>query len=148
MPLQQSAELSLSGYEDFADHLEDVPGSAHHDYGLSDAISDETNQWSSEEAIRLCEILEKIAPNYGCHVALTGGTLYKPGMRKDVDILFYRIRQTPQIERTALLDDLSAIGIAMTSKHGWVQKAIYKGKSIDFFFPDHIDEPGACGEYA
>lgn len=49
--------------------------------------------WTQEEAIQLCRLLEALAPTFGCHVALTGGCLYKDGERKDCDILLYRIRQ-------------------------------------------------------
>ena len=49
--------------------------------------------WTQEEAIALCKKIESIVPLAGCHVALTGGCLYRDGHRKDLDILFYRIRQ-------------------------------------------------------
>ncbi len=42
--------------------------------------------WTQEEAIELCRIIEDICPQAGCHVALTGGCLYKDGERKDLDI--------------------------------------------------------------
>lgn len=35
-------------------------------------------------------------------VALTGGCLYKPEPRDDCDILFYRIRQTKEINHKGL----------------------------------------------
>ena len=94
--------------------------------------------------------IEKIAPNYGCHVALTGGTLYKDGQRKDVDILFYRIRQVKKIDRDGLLTALRAIGFTMSSRHGWVQKAFWNSKPVDLFFPDHVDskKDKLTGEYA
>src|SRR3546814_15766415 len=47
--------------------------------------------WTLDDAVALCRKIEKIAPEYGAHVALTGGTLYKDGPRKDVDLLFYQI---------------------------------------------------------
>src|SRR3546814_17782576 len=80
-----------------------------------------------------------MAPEYGAHVALTGGTLYKDGPRKDVDLLFYRIRQVKEIDRPRLIRALQRIGIEISKRHGWVQKAFYEGKPIDLFFPDHID---------
>lgn len=39
--------------------------------------------WTQKEAIELCVKIEAICPKYGCHVALTGGLLYKEGERKD-----------------------------------------------------------------
>lgn len=41
--------------------------------------------WTQREAIDLCIKLERIAPAFGAHVALTGGLLYKSGQRKDCD---------------------------------------------------------------
>ncbi len=105
--------------------------------------------WTTEDAIDLCSQIETVAPQFGCHVALTGGTLYKPGLRKDVDILFYRIRQVDQIDREGLMKALLEIGFTLGRRHGWVQKAIWKGKSVDLFFPDHIDcIDDETGEYA
>lgn len=112
-------------------------------------VSPDKTPWTLEDAVALCRLIEGIAPQYGCHVALTGGTLYKDGMRKDVDILFYRIRQVEAIDREGLLVGLSQIGLRMTSRHGWVQKALYLGKPIDLFFPHHVDgERDENGEYA
>lgn len=95
--------------------------------------------WTQDEAIRLCRDVEAICPAFGCHVALTGGTLYKHGARKDCDLLFYRIRQVPIIDVQGLIPALAGIGIVVTAAHGWVHKAIYQGKSIDLFFPDFDD---------
>ena len=53
----------------------------------------ESRTWDLVSAVDLCKQVESIAPDYGCHVALTGGCLYKEGPRKDLDLLFYRIRQ-------------------------------------------------------
>src|SRR3546814_5293818 len=83
-----------------------------------------------------------MAPEYGAHVALTGGTLYKDGPRKDVDLLFYRIRQVKEIDRPRLIRALQRIGIEISKRHGWVQKAFYEGKPIDLFFrsEEHTSE--------
>ena len=53
-------------------------------------------------AVTLCRLIETFAPQYGCHVALTGGCLYKNGDRKDIDVLFYRIRQVEKIDHDGL----------------------------------------------
>ncbi len=92
--------------------------------------------WSTSDAIYLCRAIEEICPKYGCHVALTGGTLYKEGLRKDVDILFYRIRQVSSVNTGDLFTALEGIGIKIISNNGWCVKATLKGKSIDMFFPD------------
>ena len=89
-----------------------------------------------EDAIELCRIVETIAPDYGCHVALTGGTLYKGGDRKDIDILFYRIRQVDSVDTEGLLEALAALDVVKLSGFGWVYKALWKGIPIDMFFPE------------
>jgi hypothetical protein len=84
--------------------------------------------------------IEAICPEFGCHVALTGGSLYKSGSRKDADILFYRIRQRRKIDKKGLFRALKKkLGIDLAQQHGWVQKAMWRGKQIDFFFPETVD---------
>lgn len=95
--------------------------------------------WMQSEAIELCRKIEQVCPEYGLHVALTGGTLYKDGKRKDCDILFYRIRQVEleDIDTDALFAALEEkIGLKKVSGYGWCHKAIYQGKNIDCFFPE------------
>ena len=99
-------------------------------------------QWTQETAIALCRKVEAICPQFGCHVALTGGTLYRDGPRKDVDILFYRIRQIEQIDTDGLFAALANIGLERKGGFGWCFKATYEGRAIDCFFPE---EQG--GEY-
>lgn len=96
--------------------------------------------WDQDEAIALCIAIEAICPQYGCHVALTGGLLYKDGRRKDADILFYRIRQEPQIDVEGLFTALGQIGITKESGFGWCVKGKKDGKNIDFFFPESEGE--------
>jgi hypothetical protein len=92
--------------------------------------------WNQSEAIALCVEIEKICPPFGCHVALTGGLLYKQGERKDCDILFYRIRQVEKIDFDNLWIALESIGFQKVSGFGWCYKAIYNGKKVDCFSPE------------
>ena len=108
--------------------------------------------WNLNSAAALCRKIESVCPHYGCHVALTGGALYKDGERKDADILFYRIRQVDFIDIDGLLMRLQSIGIEIGHDYGWCVKAKYLGNSIDFFFPEREgfyypshDEPGILG---
>ena len=80
-----------------------------------------------EQALEICRRLEAIAPDFGCHVALTGGTLYKDGERKDVDILFYKIRQEDCMYVQDLLRELETKGFEMGYQYGWVFKAKFYG---------------------
>jgi hypothetical protein len=98
--------------------------------------------WVREEAIELCKLVEIVCVGCGCHVALTGGLLYKDGPRKDCDLLFYRIRQWNEIDMDKLETVLLAIGFTDFQGFGWVYKAKYKGKPVDCFFPEEQD-----GEY-
>ena len=99
-------------------------------------------KWTQSEAIDLCKKVESIAPNYGAHVALTGGCLYRDGERKDLDILFYRIRQVDAIDTDDLFAALSEIGIEKIGGFGWCHKALFGKKRIDIFFPEEAE-----GEY-
>lgn len=96
--------------------------------------------WTQDEAINLCQKVEAVCPKFGCHVALTGGTLYKQGHRKDCDILFYRIRQVEKIDLPGLLIALEGIGISHERDCGWVHKAKFDGKTVDIFFPEFVGE--------
>jgi hypothetical protein len=93
-------------------------------------------KWTQRQAIDLCRKIEAICPKFGCHVALTGGTLYKDGERKDADILFYRIRQVNDIDIDGLMSALCGIGVAPGTDHVWCYKATYQDRNIDFFFPE------------
>lgn len=92
--------------------------------------------WVQAQAIELCRQIEAICPAFGCHVALTGGLLYKDGERKDCDILFYRIRQVEVIDMDGLFDALATIGVVKVSGFGWCHKACFEGRQIDCFFPE------------
>lgn len=101
-------------------------------------MSEALDYWSLEEAVELCRIVEAVCQRYGCHVALTGGALYKDGKRKDCDLLFYRIRQIPAIDLDGLWVGLAGIGLEKVSGFGWVfkAKAGALGKNVDCFFPE------------
>lgn len=98
--------------------------------------------WTQMEAIDLCVKVESVCPKFGCHVGLTGGLLYKSGVRKDCDIIFYRIRQCDKIDMDGLWNALNQIGLIKTSGFGWCYKAKFFGKSVDCFFPEEGE-----GEY-
>lgn len=106
-----------------------------------------SDQWTQDEAISLCRYIEFICPQFGCHVALTGGTLYKDGPRKDLDILFYRIRQVHEIDIDGLFAELDTVlGFKKLSGFGWVYKAEYGGKKVDCFFPEEQGGVYSSGE--
>lgn len=45
--------------------------------------------WNQKDAIDFCINAENYLRPKGYHVALTGGTLYKEGERKDLDLFIY-----------------------------------------------------------
>lgn len=97
-------------------------------------------KWTQTQAVALCRPIEGVCPEFGCHVALTGGCLYWDGERKDLDILFYRIRQRPEIDEVGLFAALAEIGIEKTGGFGWCHKATFEGRKIDCFFPEEDGE--------
>lgn len=101
--------------------------------------------WNLLKAAALCREIEAVCPPFGCHVALTGGSLYKDGERKDLDILFYRIRQRDEIDMDGLWGALAKIGVEKLSGFGLCYKAETKsGDNIDCFFPE--EQGGMYGE--
>lgn len=96
---------------------------------------------NQRDAIRLCKQIEDVAPEFGLHVALTGGCLYKDGERKDVDIILYRIRQVNLPDYQGLYYKLSELNIcSLLEGYGWVTKAITPdGINIDFFDIEYDD---------
>lgn len=94
--------------------------------------------WTQQEAIDLCWLVEPIAFKYGYHVALTGGTLYKPGNRKDADLLFYRHKS----ESTTC--DFAGLRKALKKELGFkekkwtarVTKFEWNGRSVDALTPE------------
>jgi hypothetical protein len=92
--------------------------------------------WTLEEAVALCRAIEAVAPAYGCHVALTGGVLYKDGPRKDLDLLFYRVRQVVLVDQEGLFVALSGLGVVVVRGRSWCFKAVHGGRTIDMFFPE------------
>lgn len=96
--------------------------------------------WTQQQAVNLCIVVEAVCPPFGCHVALTGGTLYRPTEpRKDCDILFYRIRQVKKVDVDGLFKALEVVGLKKVSGFGWCHKAEYEGKQVDCFFPEEQD---------
>jgi hypothetical protein len=104
--------------------------------------------WNQKDAIAMCILIEAVVPEYGAHVALTGGSLYKQGMRKDADILFYRIRQRKCIDMDGMWAALEKVGLMKVRGFGWCYKATFHGKPVDCFFPEgERDQDGNEVEY-
>jgi hypothetical protein len=98
--------------------------------------------WTLQEAVNLCVELESFMPKLGLHVALTGGTLYKDGVRKDLDIVLYRIRQITleEVNLDEIVYELGEHGFYNIRCYGFCMKCDWRGSQIDFLFPE---PPGA-----
>ena len=108
---------------------------------MSDKKTYTGTPWTRDMAVELCRLVEGICPKFGCHVALTGGLLYKDGSRKDCDILLYRIRQIKEINLDGLWGALANHEFLL-SGFGWCYKCEYKGHPVDVFMPEE-----QSGEY-
>lgn len=104
--------------------------------------------WTQDAAVAICRDIEAICPIFGYHVALTGGTLYKEGERKDLDILFYSVRQNKTPDRHGLIEALGSIGFSAFLEYGWMNKAKHAGRNVDIFFPEtpKSDADGSSGK--
>lgn len=86
-------------------------------------------------AIELCtKLYNKLEP-HGIFPALTGGTLYKEGERKDIDIVLYTKMETGEIIYYMLEDILAKVGVVHQRNFGRVIKCFYKNIAIDFILP-------------
>ena len=97
--------------------------------------------WTHEEAIALCKSIEAICPQAGCHVALTGGCLYKDGPRGDLDLIFYSIRHL-RMDVKKLLTMLRAFGFDHITGGGWRYVGYIYDKKVDLLFPESPKSPG------
>lgn len=95
--------------------------------------------WTQPEAIEICRLVELICPHFGYHVGLTGGCLYKDGPRKDLDLVFYKIRKA-EPDQEGMFKALRTICVEVQENFGFCVKATYKTKSIDLLFPEQEGE--------
>lgn len=105
-----------------------------------------SRQWDLSTALDACEEIENVMSVYGFHVALSGGTLYKSGIRKDVDIWIYphtvdrSNRFLNKIEVEWAVSKVASI-FKTTWSRGYQKcytddKVVYKlDNNIDLFFP-------------
>lgn len=109
-------------------------------------------KWTQSEGIALCRLLETVSPDFGAHVALTGGLLYRDGARKDCDILVYRIRQKATVDWPGLFEAWRLLGLHVGNDYGWCCKAKFRTvegiwKDVDLFDAEDDGEYGAYGDF-
>src|SRR5688572_1010196 len=108
-------------------------------------MTSENEVWTTKEAISLCTILEPLAAMNNCHIALTGGLLYRTGMRKDCDIVVYRRgmlkgeKELPEFNREEITKSFSRV-LTIVNEFTRVTKAAFDGKPVDLLFVNMISE--------
>lgn len=97
-------------------------------------------------------LIEEHAVEFGLHIALTGGQLYKDGPRKDIDFVVYHensehVNGLDQSEREScvegLFETLWAEGFSNFRNFGRVTKCTFNGIYIDILYPEYT----RLGEY-
>lgn len=113
-------------------------------------LEDTRIQDQLSNAIRICTVLYKLLEPYHVFPALTGGTLYKQGIRKDLDIILYKgsnggeldlLTQLqphrPLVDKTVNLENLlKEVGFQCISDYGRVVKCKYQDTDIDLIMPE------------
>tara|TARA_R110000782_G_scaffold10750_13_gene33303 strand:- start:1106 stop:1504 length:399 start_codon:yes stop_codon:yes gene_type:complete len=98
-----------------------------------------TKEVTMEQGIELCKELYAELSTIGFFPALTGGSIYKEGNRKDIDIVIFRHRQMiEKFEMTDIFTNLENIGITDIRHFGFVTKCVWKGCDVDLFNPETI----------
>ena len=87
--------------------------------------------WNQKDAIEFCINVENYLRPKGLHVALTGGTLYKEGERKDLDLFIYK---NDNFDHYFPLDSfwLQDIGLKLTNTNTESKKD-YDGTGLNHF---------------
>ena len=92
--------------------------------------------WTKTNALAFCRDAEQFAAPANCHVALTGGCLYRHGPRRDLDIVFYRHGGICEIDKAALFAGLHNSGVRRISGSGWRYVGYHRlFGQVDFLFP-------------
>lgn len=92
-----------------------------------------------QQGVEFGRFLESVASTTGLHVGLTGGCLYKGGIRKDVDFVVYSHDENEHIDvRKAkflsVLEELDTVGNLRDFER--VVKLDLVGIPVDLIFPE------------
>ena len=92
---------------------------------------------SLDDGLKVCRELWSALVPKGYFPALTGGLVYKDGLRKDIDIVIYRHRQAhSSFEISDIEKELESLGFKNIVHYGFVTKAEYDGFTVDLFNPE------------
>ena len=107
------------------------------------ALGTSTTEASLKDGVKLCNVINSAGiEEIGGHIALTGGCLYKEGVRKDIDIILYRRKPEVEINQAKLVEFLISLDITHIREFGRVLKARWEGVEIDIIQPEVVG-----GEY-
>ena len=97
-----------------------------------------TGTYNLDDAVLICKMIEPVCCKYGFHIALTGGTLYGEGGRKDIDVVFYRIRQVAEPDVQGMNRELALKDMILLKDYGFCKKYMLAGVvPIDALFPEN-----------
>lgn len=103
--------------------------------------------YTIEDAQRICTKLYEPLRAIGVFIGVTGGSLYKEGPRKDIDLLVYLNTSHADIETTdiedmpmRIIDVISKaadVNEYTTEYFGYVTKTFIDGIPVDILFPEY-----------
>lgn len=103
-------------------------------------MSNLLKQVDQQDAINICKAIYSALNGKGFYPALTGGSLYKEGLRKDVDIVIYRNRDNDEMDMEVVAELLKPYGFGEFKFYGWCTKCVFAGIiAIDLFNPEALD---------
>lgn len=91
------------------------------------------------DAVELAQKIEPKLAEIGCHVALTGGCLYRGGSDKDIDFLIYPHDPKNPSSPDLIADTLLALGLTdrFITDENYVNRIVwicgYNGMRVDLF---------------
>lgn len=96
--------------------------------------------WTKHHAFMLCESMYKLLAPHGYYPALTGGTLYKTGARKDIDVVVFHHRQRhDHVNMQEVITLLAPLVTNVPEFYGFVTKVQLNGIPVDLFDPTAVD---------
>lgn len=92
-----------------------------------------------QAAVDIAQKCEPVLAAIGCHIALTGGCLYRGGSEKDIDYIIYPHDPKNAPAHETIADALIALGFVdrFVTDENYVNRIVwicgYSGVRVDFF---------------
>lgn len=101
-------------------------------------------RYNLQDGAILCAAIHPPLKARGLFVGLTGGCCYKPGARKDIDLVLYRHRQDGPHPDVAIDEFVAAVStvakVENVQEFGFVTKMEIDGMPVDVLFPEAGDD--------